>query len=146
MSISPDIPIPPTEESSRFKGSLWRLIPTLFLVLFGGILILGWIVVSILELAAPPDPAFGVQWLRTGVPYIMLCAGSFLVVSGLSFWKRRWWRAVICMVLGYGLGCLGMWFYEKHSPNRVGGGIAPPASHTTVHAGPRTAVPGSPNG
>jgi hypothetical protein len=31
-------------------------------------------------------------------------------------------------------------------PNRVGGRVAPPASHTTVHAGPRTAVPGSPCG
>jgi hypothetical protein len=30
--------------------------------------------------------------------------------------------------------------------NRVGGRVAPPASHTTVHAGPRTAVPGSPCG
>jgi hypothetical protein len=30
--------------------------------------------------------------------------------------------------------------------NRVGGGISPPASHTTGHAGPRPAVPGSPNG
>jgi hypothetical protein len=34
----------------------------------------------------------------------------------------------------------------KASPNRVGGGISPPASHTTGHAGPRPAVPGSPNG
>src|ERR1035437_1413040 len=31
-------------------------------------------------------------------------------------------------------------------PNRVGGGISPPASHTTGHAGPRPAVPGSPCG
>ena len=31
-------------------------------------------------------------------------------------------------------------------PNRVGGRVAPPGSHTTVHAGPRTAVPGSPCG
>ncbi len=30
--------------------------------------------------------------------------------------------------------------------NRVGGGIAAPASHTTGHAGPRPAVPGSPDG
>ena len=30
--------------------------------------------------------------------------------------------------------------------NRVGGGISPPASHTTGHAGPRPAVPGSPDG
>ena len=30
--------------------------------------------------------------------------------------------------------------------NRVGGGIAPPASHTTGHAGPRPAIPGSPPG
>jgi hypothetical protein len=35
---------------------------------------------------------------------------------------------------------------NARAPNRVGGGIAPPASHTTVHAGPRPAVPGSPNG
>jgi hypothetical protein len=34
----------------------------------------------------------------------------------------------------------------KWQPNRVGGGIAPPASHTTGHAGPRPAVPGSPDG
>jgi len=34
----------------------------------------------------------------------------------------------------------------ERSPNRVGGRVAPPASHTTVHAGPRTAVPGSPCG
>ena len=31
-------------------------------------------------------------------------------------------------------------------PNRVGGRVSPPASHTTGHAGPRPAVPGSPNG
>src|ERR1035437_10051230 len=31
-------------------------------------------------------------------------------------------------------------------PNRVGGGGSPPASHTTGHAGPRPAVPGSPCG
>jgi len=30
--------------------------------------------------------------------------------------------------------------------NRVGGRVSPPASHTTVHAGPRTAVPDSPCG
>jgi hypothetical protein len=34
----------------------------------------------------------------------------------------------------------------KRKPNRVGGGISPPASHTTGHAGPRPAVPGSPCG
>jgi hypothetical protein len=28
-------------------------------------------------------------------------------------------------------------------PTRVGGSVAPPAFHTTVHAGPRTAVPDS---
>ena len=31
-------------------------------------------------------------------------------------------------------------------PNRVARRVAPPGSHTTVHAGPRTAVPGSPCG
>ena len=31
-------------------------------------------------------------------------------------------------------------------PNRVGGRVSPPASHTTGHAGPRPAVPGSPDG
>jgi hypothetical protein len=30
--------------------------------------------------------------------------------------------------------------------NRVGGRVSPPASHTTVHAGPRTAISGSPLG
>src|SRR5882724_3156710 len=35
---------------------------------------------------------------------------------------------------------------QNPNPNRVGGRVAPPASHTTVHAGPRTAVPGSPCG
>ena len=30
------------------------------------------------------------------------------------------------------------------SANRVAGRVGPPGSHTTVHAGPRTAVPGSP--
>jgi hypothetical protein len=30
--------------------------------------------------------------------------------------------------------------------NRVAGRVSPPGSHTTVHAGPRTAVPGSPCG
>jgi hypothetical protein len=34
----------------------------------------------------------------------------------------------------------------KPPANRVGEGISPPASHTTGHAGPRPAVPGSPNG
>jgi hypothetical protein len=31
-------------------------------------------------------------------------------------------------------------------PNRVAGRVAPPACHTTGHAGPRPAVPGSPCG
>ena len=31
-------------------------------------------------------------------------------------------------------------------PNGVAGGIAAPGSHTTGHAGPRPAVPGSPDG
>ena len=35
---------------------------------------------------------------------------------------------------------------QKQQPNRVGGGISPPASPTPGHAGPRPAVPGSPNG
>src|ERR1039457_6909086 len=35
---------------------------------------------------------------------------------------------------------------QPGTANRVGGGISPPASHTTGHAGPRPAVPGSPNG
>src|SRR6266404_2195519 len=35
---------------------------------------------------------------------------------------------------------------KRPRANRVGGRVAPPASHTTVHAGPRTAVPGSPCG
>jgi hypothetical protein len=35
---------------------------------------------------------------------------------------------------------------EVAGANRVGGGFSPPASHTTGHAGPRPAVPGSPCG
>ena len=35
---------------------------------------------------------------------------------------------------------------ESNSANRVARRVAPPGSHTTVHAGPRTAVPGSPCG
>ena len=38
------------------------------------------------------------------------------------------------------------WLLRDGGPNRVAGGIAPPSSHTTVHAGPRTAVPDSPCG
>ena len=38
------------------------------------------------------------------------------------------------------------WRELQESHNRVGGGISPPASHTTGHAGPRPAVPGSPDG
>jgi hypothetical protein len=32
------------------------------------------------------------------------------------------------------------------TPDRVAGRVAPPAYHTTGHAGPRPAVPGSPDG
>jgi hypothetical protein len=39
-----------------------------------------------------------------------------------------------------------LWAQINNVANRVGGGIAPPASHTTGHAGPRPAVPGSPDG
>src|SRR6266404_4368917 len=49
-----------------------------------------------------------------------------------------------------GIPFLGPWRTRRKckegEANRVGGGVAPPASHTTVHAGPRTAVPGSPCG
>jgi hypothetical protein len=34
----------------------------------------------------------------------------------------------------------------NEAPNRVAGGVAAPGSHTTGHAGPRPAVPGSPDG
>ncbi len=34
----------------------------------------------------------------------------------------------------------------RHQTRRVGGRIAPPASYATSHAGPRPAVPGSPEG
>src|ERR1019366_931071 len=39
-----------------------------------------------------------------------------------------------------------MGYLVLRAANRVGGGIAPPASHTTGHAGPRPAIPGSPPG
>ena len=46
-----------------------------------------------------------------------------------------------------GLLCYFFWNYgKKRSANRVGGRVSPPASHTTGHAGPRPAVPGSPCG
>jgi RimJ/RimL family protein N-acetyltransferase len=38
----------------------------------------------------------------------------------------------------------GFLFRLDAAPNRVARRVAPPGSHTTVHAGPRTAVPGSP--
>jgi len=118
MSNSPDIPIPTAEGSSQPRGFRWRLIPTLLLMPSGGLLAVGWIVYWIIGWSDTFGPAARVQSLRA-VPLLMILAGFLWVVSGLCFWKRRWWLAVICLLLGYGFGCWGMWLYEKHEPKEA---------------------------
>ena len=60
--------------------------------------------------------------------------------------------ALFCACTGLLVGSVVAVFYGgtqrlvHTTANRVGGRVSPPASHTTVHAGPRTAVPGSPCG
>jgi hypothetical protein len=35
---------------------------------------------------------------------IMITAGVLWFVSGAMFWKRRWWIAVIFLLVGYAVG------------------------------------------
>ena len=66
---------------------------------------------------------------------------KFIITKGLT-----------SLPIGHFAHCVGRgsgrWAFEMRSTtaNRVAGGIAAPGSHTTVHAGPRTAVLGSPDG
>ena len=116
MSNSSDIPAAMTEGSSQPKRFRWRLVPALFLALFGGLLAVGYTVVWIIRLADSSGPTPDVHSLRTDTALLMISAGVLWVVSGLCFWKRRWWLAVACLIMGYALGGFGMWLYEKRPP------------------------------
>src|ERR1043166_9107301 len=101
----------------------------------------------------------------------MVCNSSSLGVAGRGAFLCAAGTAWLCCAVAHweAQGHRRHWFFESQQglacpfgilrsrqsavfypsgmmPNRVGGGVAPPASHTTVHAGPRTAVPDSPYG
>ena len=89
---------------------------------------------------------------------VFTLSGGVLWVRSLLWMFKRWKNRellvnlrllalAVCMPLiaGFILHYLERREHER-TPNRVGGGISPPASHTTGHAGPRPAVPGSPDG
>ena len=46
---------------------------------------------------------------------IMSTAGGLWIVSGAMFWKRRWWIAVIFLIVGYAVGVFaGMQIWSQH--------------------------------
>jgi hypothetical protein len=85
----------------------------------------------------------GHRYLGRSCYFGRACDGTKLIV--LEGWlPRGCWRREYLIV--FRRADLDSKMHPGRSSNRVGGGISPPASHTTGHAGPRPAVPGSPNG
>jgi hypothetical protein len=100
-------PKAPLQNSQPRHGFRWRLIPSASLVLFGALLVLmilisiaGEVVRSWVITDGSGFFARTLRWLVLGT------AGGLWIVSGAMFWKRRWWIAVIFLLVGYAVGCI----------------------------------------
>ncbi len=100
---------------------------------------------------AAPGMALFSQCVWDGESYTNLIIGKRFNLVGLRFLGRHlvtfdFPRGTVYLRTSGADGAPKRVLVEATSANRVGGGISPSASHTTVHAGPRPAIPGSPNG
>ena len=93
-----------------------------------------------------PDHSGSLEWhgwhFTTGITGISY-TGDFVAVDGLEASVIPEPATALLGALGAGLLALRRYRYAEIGS---AGGIAPPASHTTGHAGPSPAVPGSPDG
>ena len=104
MSNPYEPPKVPLEDSQTRPGFRWRLIPTAALVLFGALLALMTlisIVVQVVRSWIIPDKSGFAGMLGR---LVMVAAGALWIVSGAMFWKRRWWIAVVFLLVGYAVG------------------------------------------
>jgi hypothetical protein len=100
MSNPYEPPKAPLETSQTRPGLRWRLIPSLFMVLFGASLVLMSVMSVVLEFVRSwrlmnpirPAPTIGMV--------IMSIAGILWTVCGAMLWKRRWWLAALFLLVG----------------------------------------------
>ena len=76
------------KQARRFR---WRIIPTMLIAFFAGLLLLaaGIMVLQILRRASPVN---SFQYL--GISLVFVC-GITGIVSAAAWWKGYWWRAVL---------------------------------------------------
>ena len=88
------------------QGSLWKIIPIGFLSLFGGMLVLILLPMA-LSLAHSDDYLRDIMSARTVGGLMVAAAGGLVIASGALFWRGKWLRATLCLVLGYATGVSG---------------------------------------
>jgi hypothetical protein len=104
---------PPSISPPR-RGIRWRLIPSAFLMLFGGLLALGVGLGFVIILARSPDIAAEFRSPQMFGGLLIGTAGILWVASGTFLWERKWWRAALGLVLGNASGVLGASFIHGH--------------------------------
>ena len=105
MSNPYEPPKAPLETSQSRHGFRWRLIPSASLVLFGTLLVLMSLISIVLEVVRSWIITDGSGFFARTLPSLVMgTSGGLWIVSGAMFWKRRWWIAVIFLLVGYGVG------------------------------------------
>lgn len=104
MSNPYEPPKAPLEAMKIRHGFRWRLIPSGCLVLFGAILVLGVLISIVLEFVRSWVMKDGLGVARMMRWLVMGIAGGLWIASGALFWKRRWWIAVLFLLVGYAVG------------------------------------------
>lgn len=88
----------------------WRMIPSVFLVLFGGFHSLaGSIGLAILTTDSLLHNEAFRPMLALNAMFLAV-SGCFWIVSGVLFWKRMWWVAGSCLILGLATGAVSTCF------------------------------------
>jgi hypothetical protein len=105
-------PKAPLETSQTRPGFGWRVVPSSFMVLLGAYTVLGPLIMIVVDVVRSWGITGGLGFVRTLGLLIMSTAGSLWIVSGAMFWKRRWWIAVVLLLVGYAVGlfaCMLLW-------------------------------------
>ena len=107
MSNPYEPPKAPLGTSQEHPGFRWRLIASVAPVVSGALLVLLALIAIVSEVVR------SIVFSDRAVPVLpmmfdlgMFTAGGLWIVSGAMFWKRRWWIAVIFLIVGYAVGVL----------------------------------------
>ncbi len=109
-------PKAPLETLQTRPGFGWRVVPSSFMVLLGAYFVLAPLITIVVEVVRSRGIPRGLGFAETLGMLLISTVGVMWIVSGAMFWKRRWWIAVVLLLVGYGVGVFagmliwGSWF------------------------------------